>query len=407
MSASPFASVPVAPDDPILGLNARFLDDKDPRKINLGVGAYRTEEGKPLVLNVVRKAEQQIFSQTTLNKEYIPIDGLKDFQDAAARLAFGDHCAALHEGRVVTLQALSGTGAVRLGASFVGRFFPKGTIVYLSAPTWGNHHNIFRDSGCEIKTYRYWNAKTNGLDFEGLISDFQSAPEGSVIVLHACAHNPTGVDPTPEQWEKIADVLAAKGHTPFIDCAYQGFASGDTEKDAVAIRIFERRGFQLFLAQSFAKNMGLYGERIGALNVICGSKDEANAVRSQFKAIIRPMYSSPQLHGARIVVTILNDPELNAEWRAEVKGMADRINLMRQELFNALKTNGTPGDWSHVLTQIGMFSFTGLKPEQVDVMISKHHVYMTRDGRISMAGLSTKNVGYLADAIKDVVLNVA
>eukprot|EP00002_Diphylleia_rotans_P002328 TRINITY_DN11485_c0_g1_i1.p1 TRINITY_DN11485_c0_g1~~TRINITY_DN11485_c0_g1_i1.p1 ORF type:complete len:454 (+),score=88.67 TRINITY_DN11485_c0_g1_i1:59-1420(+) len=403
--ASPFASIPVAPDDPILGLNARFAQDSHPQKLNLGVGAYRTEDGKPLVLNVVRKAEQRILENQTLNKEYIPIDGIKDFQNLSARLILGQESASLNEGRVVTIQSLSGTGSVRVAAEFLARFMPKGTKVLVSVPTWGNHFNIFRDAGLETITYRYWDPASNGLDFAGLMQDFQNAPNNSIVLLHACAHNPTGVDPTPEQWEQIARLMKDKNHFPLLDCAYQGFASGDPEQDAFSIRLFDRLGFSMLIAQSFAKNMGLYGERIGAVNAVCNSQQEANAVRSQFKAIVRPMYSSPQLHGARIVCAILSDPELYAEWRQEVKEMADRIKKMRKELFDALISQGCPGEWNHIMQQIGMFSFTGLKPNQVDEMISKHHVYMTRDGRISMAGLSSKTVPYMASAMKDVVTN--
>jgi aspartate aminotransferase len=394
-----FANVQEAPPDPILGLNAAFQADPTPNKLNLGVGAYRTEEGKPLVLSCVRKAETKILNANH-NKEYLPIDGLADFNRASAKLIFGD----LTSQRIVTVQALSGTGALRIGTAFIKSFMPEATM-YISDPTWVNHFSICREAGVPYKTYRYFNNQTRQLDFDGMCEDIKNAPSRSVILLHACAHNPTGADPTLEQWEILADIIQEKGHFTFFDCAYQGFASGDLDKDATPIRIFVNRGMEVFCAQSYAKNFGLYGERIGALHVACANEKIASTVLSQLKIIIRAMYSSPPIHGALIVATVLSDPQLYEEWKAELLLMSDRIKLMRRLLYDALLNLGTPGDWTNIINQIGMFSFTGLSADQCDTLTKKYHIYLTKNGRISMPGLSTKTVPYLANAIHDVVTN--
>jgi len=330
----------------------------------------------------------------------LPIDGLSDFNKHSARLIFGD----LVSPRFVTVQALSGTGALRIGTAFVKLFFPESTM-YISDPTWVNHFNICRDSGVPVKTYRYFNNKTNSLDFQGMCDDIKNAPPRSVILLHACAHNPSGADPSLDQWNTLADIIKDKGHFTYFDCAYQGFASGNLDQDAAAIRVFVNKGLELICAQSYAKNMGLYGERIGALHVVCGNDKQAAAVLSQLKVIIRGMYSSPPIHGAMIVATVLNDSQLFEEWKSEMKIMSDRIKLMRSMLVDALKALKTPGDWDNILHQIGMFSFTGLSGEQCDILTKKYHIYLTRNGRLSMPGLSTKTIQYLANAINDVVLN--
>jgi len=394
-----FANVTEAPPDPILGLNQAYQSDPHPNKLNLGVGAYRTEEGKPYVLNCVKKAEQKILA-SNFNKEYLPIDGLGDFNRHCAKLIFGE----VGTSRIVTVQALSGTGALRIGAAFIKQFFPEATM-YISDPTWVNHFGICRDAGVPHKTYRYYSNKTNSLDFQGMCEDIKTAPAKSVILLHACAHNPTGADLTMDQWELIAEIIKEKGHFAFFDCAYQGFASGDLDRDAAAIRLFVSKGMELFCAQSFAKNFGLYGERIGALHVVCSSEKLASPVLSQLKVIIRTMYSSPPIHGALIVSTILSDPQLFEEWKSEMKIMSDRIKLMRQMLYDAFKELRTPGDWTNIINQIGMFSFTGLSAEQCELLTKKYHIYLTKNGRISMPGLSTKTIPYLANAIHDVVTN--
>ncbi|GJM93060.1 hypothetical protein PR202_ga09584 [Eleusine coracana subsp. coracana] len=395
---SVFAGLAQAPEDPILGVTVAFNKDPSPNKVNLGVGAYRTEEGKPLVLNVVRRAEQMLVNDPTRYKEYLPITGLADFNKLSAKLIFGADSPAIQENRVATVQCLSGTGSLRVGGEFLARHYHEHTI-YIPQPTWGNHVKVFTLSGLTVKTYRYYDPATRGLDLKGFLEDLSSAPTGAIVLLHACAHNPTGVDPTIEEWEQIRQLMRSKSMLPFFDSAYQGFASGSLDKDAQSVRMFVADGGELLMAQSYAKNMGLYGERVGALSIVCGSADVAGRVESQLKLVTRPMISSPPLHGASIVATILKDSEMYHEWTVELKAMADRIISMRQQLFDALKARGTPGDWSHIIKQIGMFTFTGLNSEQVAFMRQEYHIYMTSDGRISMAGLNAKNVNQLADAI--------
>jgi aspartate aminotransferase len=271
----------------------------------------------------------------------------------------------------------------------------------------GNHKNILNDAGVPWSEYRYFDPKTVGLDFEGMIADIKDAPNGSIILLHGCAHNPTGIDPTPEQWEKIADVCQEKDHTPFFDVAYQGFASGSLDDDASSVRRFVARGIELFVAQSYSKNLGLYAERIGAINVVVSSPEVATKVKSQLKRLARPMYSNPPVHGARIVANVVGDPTMFDEWRAEMQAMAGRIKTVRQRLYDELSTKDKSSkDWSFVLKQIGMFSFTGLNKAQSDNMTDKWHVYMTKDGRISLAGLNLAKCAFLADAIIDSFYNV-
>ncbi|KAG9550933.1 hypothetical protein KCU77_g20658, partial [Aureobasidium melanogenum] len=262
-----------------------------------------------------------------------------------------------------------------------------------------NHNAVFKDSGLKVEKYRYYNKDTIGLDFEGMVEDIKKMPKGSIVLLHACAHNPTGVDPTEEQWRALSDVIKENGHYPFFDMAYQGFASGDTDKDAFPIRHFIKEGHQISLCQSFAKNMGLYGERVGAFSIVCADADEKKRVDSQIKILVRPLYSNPPVHGARVASTILNDPELNKQWLGEVKGMADRIITMRALLKENLEKLGSKHDWSHITSQIGMFAYTGLKPEQMDALAKEHSVYATKDGRISVAGITSGNVKRLAESI--------
>ncbi|KAK3263085.1 hypothetical protein CYMTET_28091 [Cymbomonas tetramitiformis] len=396
--------VPQAPPDPILGVSEAFKADKDGSKMNLGVGAYRTEEGKPLVLNSVRAAERQMVADMSLNKEYLGIGGNPNFCKLSRELILGADCAAVREGRVSTVQSLSGTGALRIAAEFLGTFY-KGAAVYLPNPTWGNHKKIFPNGGVAVKSYRYYNPATRGLDFQGLCEDLCAAPAGSIILLHACAHNPTGVDPTHEQWAEILKVVKAKQLLPLFDSAYQGFASGDLDRDAQAVRMFVNAGLEVIICQSYAKNMGLYGERIGALSFVVADAGVAKKVYSQMQQVIRPMYSNPPMHGAAIVERILSNKENYEAWKLEVKGMADRIISMRTALHSALQKLGTPGNWDHILNQIGMFTFTGLNSAQVTNMTKKHHVYMTQDGRISMAGVTAAKAQYLAAAIDDSVRN--
>ncbi|KAJ7523369.1 hypothetical protein O6H91_18G049000 [Diphasiastrum complanatum] len=405
VDVSKFESVTMAPPDPILGVSEAFKADSSPLKLNLGVGAYRTEELQPYVLDVVKKAEKLMLESGEF-KEYLPIEGLAAFNKATAELLLGADNPVIKQGRIATVQGLSGTGSLRLGAAFIQRYLP-GVKVLISSPTWGNHKNILNDSGVPWSEYRYFDPTTVGLDFSGMIEDIKNATDGSIILLHGCAHNPTGIDPTAEQWGTIADVIEEKSHLPFFDVAYQGFASGSLDNDASSVRQFVARGLELFVAQSYSKNLGLYAERIGAINAVVSSSDVANRIKSQLKRLARPMYSNPPVHGARIVANVVGDPSLFDEWRSEMQLMAGRIKGVRQSLYDALSSVDENGkDWSFILKQIGMFSFTGLNKNQSDNMTDKWHVYMTKDGRISLAGLSLAKCEYLADAIIDSYYNV-
>ncbi|KAJ5090180.1 pyridoxal phosphate-dependent transferase [Penicillium argentinense] len=380
--ASAWSKVPQGPPDAILGITEAFKADSFKEKINLGVGAYRDDKGKPYVLPSVRSAEDKVVASRS-DKEYAGITGIPAFTNAAAELAYGPDSSAIKEDRLVITQTISGTGALRIGGAFLQRFYPGAKKVYLPNPSWANHNAVFKDSGLEVEKYRYYNKDTIGLDFEGLIEDIKAAPEGSIILLHACAHNPTGVDPTEAQWRQISDVMKQKGHFAFFDMAYQGFASGNADKDAFAPRHFVAEGHNIALCQSFAKNMGLYGERVGAFSLVCENTEEKKRVESQIKILIRPFYSNPP----------------STQWLGEVKGMADRIIEMRSLLRTNLEKLGSKHDWSHITSQIGMFAYTGLKPEQMDALAKEHSVYATKDGRISVAGITTGNVQRLAESI--------
>ncbi|MED6193212.1 L-asparaginase 1 [Stylosanthes scabra] len=394
-----FRSIEPAPKDPILGVTEAFLADQSPNKVNVGVGAYRDDNGKPVVLECVREAERRIAGSQFM--EYLPIGGSVKMVEESLKLAYGENSEFIKDKRIGAVQALSGTGACRIFAAFQHRFHPTSQI-YIPVPTWANHHNIWRDAGVPMKTFRYYHPESRGLDFSGLMEDIKNAPDGSFFLLHACAHNPTGVDPSEEQWREISSLIKVKGHFPFFDMAYQGFASGDPERDAKAIRIFLEDGHLIGLAQSYAKNMGLYGQRVGCLSVLCEDEKQAVAVKSQLQLLARPMYSNPPVHGALIVSTVLGDPELKNLWLKEVKVMADRIIGMRATLRENLEKLGSPLPWQHITNQIGMFCYSGLTPEQVDRMTNEFHIYMTRNGRISMAGLNTGNVGYVANAIHEI-----
>ena len=348
------------------------------------------------MLPSVRTAEEKVIA-SRLNKEYAGITGVPEFTKASAVLAYGKDSDAL--GRLAITQSISGTGALRIGGAFLARHFPGAKTVYIPNPSWANHGAIFKDSGLQAEKYAYYNKDTIGLDFEGMLADINKAPQGSIFLFHACAHNPTGVDPTPEQWKQIETAVKAKGHYSFFDMAYQGFASGDIHKDAFAVRHFVAQGHNICLAQSFAKNMGLYGERIGAFSIVCADAAEAKRVDSQVKILVRPLYSNPPIHGARIAAEILNTPALYDQWLTEVKGMADRIITMRAVLKDNLEKLGSKHDWSHITSQIGMFAYTGLTPAQMDQLASEFSVYATKDGRISVAGITSENVGRLAESI--------
>ncbi|KAI9666969.1 MAG: aspartate transaminase aat1 [Alyxoria varia] len=383
-AASTWSQVPQGPPA-ILGITEAFKADSHTQKINLGVGAYRDDKGKPYVLPSVRAAEKKVVDSAS-DKEYAGITGVPAFTKAAANLAYGPDSAPIKEDRVMITQSISGTGALRIGGAFLERFYPGSKKIYIPTPSWANHNAVFKDSGLQVEKYRYYNKNTVGLDFEGMIADIKALPKGSIVLLHACAHNPTGIDPTTEQWKIISDVVKEGQHYPFFDMAYQGFASGDTDRDAFAVRHFIKEGHQLCLAQSFAKNMGLYGERVGAFSIVCASAEEKKRVDSQLKILVRPLYSNPPIHGARIASEILNDPSLNKQWLGEVKGMADRIISMRALLKENLEKLGSKHDWSHITNQIGMFAYTGLKPEQMDTL-AKEEAARTEEGSSNLPEL--------------------
>ncbi|KAJ8867401.1 hypothetical protein PR048_031202 [Dryococelus australis] len=402
--ASRFADVKLGPPIEVFAVNKACVDDPHPDKVNLTIGAYRTDEGKPWVLPVVRKTERQMAADETLNHEYLPVLGLEAFSSAATSMLLGPDHPAIAEGRAFGVQTLSGTGALRVGAEFLSRQLKYSTF-YMSNPSWENHRLVFFNAGfTEFREYRYWDAANRTIDFSGLIEDLKAAPENSVIILHACAHNPTGCDPTHEQWEKIADVIKEKKLFPFFDSAYQGFASGDLDKDAWAVRCFVSRGFELVCAQSFAKNFGLYNERVGNLTMVLKDKQFVPQVKSQVTLIVRGMYSNPPNHGGRIVSTVLNNPQLFEEWKECIRTMANRILSMRSGLKQRLQALGTPGTWDHITTQIGMFSYTGLTPRQVEHLVNHYHVYLLKSGRINMCGVTSHNIDYLAKAIHETVL---
>jgi len=411
MAATAFDAnvVPQAPEDPLFGLMAAFRRDEDPNKVDLGIGAYRDDNAKPWILPVVKKADDRLRDDPNLNHEYLPIAGLAEFTTASQKLVLGGDSPAIKEKRVTSLQTISGTGAVHLGALFLAKFYKTQSqrTAYFSDPTWANHFQIFSNVGLEYKTYPYFSKKTKGLDFDSMIGALQDAAEGSIIVLHACAHNPTGVDATQEQWKKIAEVIKSKKHFPFFDTAYQGFASGDLATDGWAIRYFVEQGFELCIAQSYAKNFGLYGERAGCFHFVTSPSSDAEStikrIASQLAILQRSEISNPPAYGARIASTVLNDPQLFAEWEDNLRTMSGRIKEMRKALRSKLEDMGTPGTWNHITEQIGMFSFTGLTEQQVLKIREDSHVYMTKNGRISMAGLNTHNVDYFAKAVDKVV----
>ncbi|KAF4685870.1 hypothetical protein FOZ60_005978 [Perkinsus olseni] len=381
--ASIFESCDLAPPDPILGTATAYKADTFPQKVNLGIGAYRDEEGNPKVLDVVRKVDQQLAADMKVDKEYAPIDGFPALKPLSQRLLFGES-----SDRIASSQALSGTGALRIIGDFCAKHLNKPAI-YISDPTWGNHLKVFgaAGSGLETRRYPYWDAENRCLDFKGCMDCLSEAPAGSLVLLHAVAHNPTGMDFTHEEWQEIQKLLQERHLIPLLDCAYQGYASGDLDRDAYALRLFYQSGMEFFVAQSFAKNFGLYGERAGMCHLVTKSADLAARALSL------------------IVKTILENPAYEKEWRDELTAISGRIGEMRILLSDGLTAKGTPGTWEHIKKQIGMFSFTGLTVPQCERMINKHHIYMLKNGRISMAGLNKHNIQYVIDAIDECVRN--
>ncbi|XP_035826068.1 aspartate aminotransferase, cytoplasmic [Aplysia californica] len=398
MADSVFKNVEMAPPIQVFQLTKMYNECSNENKVNLGVGAYRTDEGKPWVLPVVREAESQMAADLTLNHEYLPVAGMPDFRTSATKILLGTNHAAISENRTESFQALGGTGALRLAAAFLGNVLGF-KVVYVSNPTWGNHKGIFKSAGFSIKEYRYWDNANRSLDFSGMMEDLSNAPENAVVILHGVAHNPTGVDPTPDQWKTICQTCIDKKLFVLIDCAYQGFASGDLDQDAFASRYFADQRMDMFVAQSFSKNFGLYNERTGNLVVVTKDASKLPEIRSQMEIQIRVIWSNPPNHGARIVATVLNNKAYYEQWKGDILTMANRIKKMRQELYDALRDMSTPGNWSHITKQIGMFSYTGLSEEQVELMKTKYNIYLLSSGRISMCGITSKNVAYVAKAI--------
>lgn len=402
-----FAQIPQLPPDALFGLKSRYVADDRTTKVDLGIGAYRDENGKPWILPSVKQAEKLIHEDPNYNHEYLPIQGYQQFLDAASKVILGENSAAIKEGRVVSVQAVSGTGALHIAAKFIKKFYSvTSSTVYLSAPTWANHFQVFETQGLNVASYAYWDAATKSLDIEGYLRDINAAPDGSVFLLHACAHNPTGLDPTREEWVRILEAIKQKNHLPIFDSAYQGFASGSLENDAWALQKgIEILQTPILICQSFAKNVGMYGERIGAFHLVLPTNENVKALLSQLQVFTRSEISNPPAYGAKIVAKVLTTPELRAQWEKDLVTMSQRIYKQRVALRDNLVKLNTPGNWDHIVKQQGMFSFTGLTKEQVARLESKHAVYLVGSGRASIAGLNENNVQYVAEAINEVVLN--
>jgi aspartate aminotransferase len=394
-----WGTVKAAPGDPILSVNIEYVNDTCPQKVNLSIGAYKDENGNEYILKCVKTALDR-YVKNEVNHEYLPMGGHPEFCQNAIKLAYRSDFKYLD--RVAGIQTLSGTGALRIGQRFLSDFYPFNKKISFSSPTWGNHLNIARGAGLEIGEYRYYDSKTKDIDFEGMCEDLEKMENHSIVLFHACAHNPTGVDLSHEQWEQILKIIIKKEILPFFDMAYQGFASGDVDEDAFAVRLFANSGINMILAQSFAKNFGLYGERIGCLSILTQSEEEKKAIYSNLLKIIRREYSSPPKFGAMIVNNILSNDELKKEWLEELKKMAKRIKDMRISLKNKLEEVGSKLDWTCIVKQKGIFGYTGLTPEQCDKLRDEYHIYIIRSGRISIPGLNDSNVEYVAKAFHEV-----
>ncbi|HET7867866.1 MAG TPA: amino acid aminotransferase [Burkholderiaceae bacterium] len=386
--------------DPILSLNEAFQHDPRGHKVNLSIGIYFDDEGRIPVLDSVRRAEAQMLAEAA-PKSYLPIEGSAACREAVQRLLFGAGHAALQGGRVATLQTIGSSGGLRVGADFLRRWFP-GSGVWLSDPSWDNHRAIFEGAGVAVHTYPYYDAASGGLRFEAMLDVLRGLPRRSVVLLHACCHNPTGVDLSPAQWQALVPVLKERELLPYLDLAYQGYGDG-IEADAFAVRTLADAGLGFFVANSFSKSMSVYGERAGALSVVCPSRDQAERVLGQLKATVRRNYSSPALQAAGIVSRVLTEPALRAAWEADVAAMRERILAMRRSLHEVLAARLPDRDFGYFLTQRGMFSYTGLSPAQVDRLREEFAVYLVRSGRMCVAGLSTRNVGRVAEAFAQVL----
>ena len=395
-----FEHIPPYAGDPILGLIGAFLADPRSQKANLGVGIYYDENGQIPVLPTVQKAEAQLARQVT-PKPYLPMEGLASYREAVQHLIFGKDHPAIAAGRVATIQTVGGSGALKVGADFLKRFFPE-SQVWVSDPTWDNHRSMFDGAGIVVNDYPYYDAVTGSVNFAGMMAKLGSLPKQSIVLLHPCCHNPTGVDLSREQWLQIIDIVKARRLIPFLDLAYQGF--GDSfDEDVFAVRALADAGVSFLLANSFAKNFSIYAERCGGLSVICPDAKQAEQVLGQLKFTVRRNYSSPPLHGAMVIATVLGDPTLKAEWQEEVAQMRVRIKAMRQKLFDVLSAAAPGRDFSYLVKQRGMFSYSGLSPEQVDRLRDEFGVYLVRSGRMCIAGLNNGNIDYVASAIAAVL----
>ncbi|MQT32153.1 amino acid aminotransferase [Pseudomonas helleri] len=395
-----FSAVEMAPRDPILGLNEAFNADTRTDKVNLGVGVYCNEEGRIPLLRAVIEAET-IRAAEHASRGYLPIDGIQAYDQAVQKLLFGADSALLAAGRVITTQSVGGTGALKIGADFLKQLQPD-AVVAISDPSWENHRALFEAAGFAVQNYRYYDAASHDVNRAGMLEDLNALPTGSIVVLHACCHNPTGVDLTPADWLNVLEVVKAKGLIPFLDMAYQGFGDGIAE-DAAAVRLFAESGLSFFVSSSFSKSFSIYGERVGALSIVTQSKDESARVLSQVKRVIRTNYSNPPTHGASIVAAVLNSPDLRAKWEAELAEMRERISGMRRQMVELLAKKAPGHDFSFVARQRGMFSYSGLTAEQVGRLRTEFGIYALDTGRICVATLNQRNIEGVTDAIVKVI----
>ena len=398
--ASLFAAVEMAPRDPILGLNEQFNADPNPAKVNLGVGVYYDDDGKLPLLKCVQAAEKQMV-EAPKARGYLPIDGIAAYDKAVQGLVFGADSEILKAGRVATVQAVGGTGGLKVGADFLKRVNPDAKVL-ISDPSWENHRALFESAGFPVENYPYYDAAKRGINVDGMLTALNGAKAGTIVVLHACCHNPTGYDITPAQWDQVVAAVKAKGLVPFLDMAYQGFGYG-LKEDGAAVAKFVEAGLTFFVSTSFSKSFSLYGERVGALSVLCENKEEAARVLSQLKIAIRTNYSNPPTHGGAVVAAVLGNPELRALWEKELGEMRVRIKAMRQALVDGLKAAGVKEDMSFITTQIGMFSYSGLTKDQMVRLRSEFGVYGTDTGRMCVAALNSKNIGHVCASIAKVI----
>jgi len=396
---SVFSAIEMAPRDPILGITEAFNADTNPAKINLGVGVYYDDNGKVPLLKCVEKAEAILIEQHA-PRTYLPIEGLAAYDKAVQELVFGADSAVIQEKRAVTVQALGGTGALKLGADFLKRFSPD-SEVYISNPSWENHRALFESAGFKVNNYAYYDETTHGVNFPAMLAALKAMPRGAIVVLHACCHNPTGADLTQGQWDEVIAAVVAGGLVPFLDMAYQGFGAGIAEDGAV-VRRFAATGVALLVSNSFSKSFSLYGERVGALSVVASSAEEAARLLSQLKRVVRTNYSNPPVHGGKVVATALATPELRQMWEDELAGMRVRIKEMREAFVQKLKAKAPGHDFDFVREQVGMFSYSGLTKEQV-AKLREQSIYAVDTGRICVAALNSKNIDVVVDAIAKVL----